>query len=100
MRTVFPPATIFLPWAREGMGEPDTMMAVDAPIDPSGRLQEAVTAGSLTLYWVRSIYPPDSSTVATAGSEMRQEKVMAPEFADPATPKSAIISFASARNSE
>ncbi len=52
------------------MTAPEAMMAADAPIDPSGWLQEAVTAGSLTLYWVRSIYPPDSSTVATAGSEM------------------------------
>jgi hypothetical protein len=82
------------------MGAPEDSRAADAPIDPSGWLQEAVTAGSLTEYWVRSIYPPASRTVETAGSEMRQEKVMAPELADPATPKSAIISFASARNSE
>jgi hypothetical protein len=82
------------------MGTPPLRVAADAPVEPSGFVQEAVTAGSLTVYWVRSQYPPDSSTVETAGSEMRQEKVMAPELADPATPKSAIISFASARNSE
>jgi hypothetical protein len=81
------------------MTAPEAMMAADAPVDPSGFVQEAVTAGSLTEYWVRSIYPPDSSTVATAGSEMRQEKVMAPELADPETPKSEIISFASLSSS-
>jgi len=55
MRTVFPPTTIFLPWPRLAMGKPPLMMAVDAPTDPSGRLQEAVAAGSLTEYWVRSM---------------------------------------------
>ena len=82
------------------MGEPELMTAADAPVDPSGRLQEAVAAARRTVCWVISLKPPASKDWVRAGSESIQTNVMAPAFAEPATPKSASISFASGRNSE